>query len=393
MLAFGTTTMQETIYFDNNATTRLFPEVAEAMAPFLGGHFGNPSSSHHVGRAVRQAIADARESVAGLIGTAAADEIAFTSGGTESDNWAILGALRAMPERRHIVTTAVEHEAVRKLCDRLELDGYEVSRIGVDGEGRLDVDELLASLRPDTAVVSVMTANNETGVVFPIAEIAAAVRERSDALVHSDGVNAAGKISIDLKQTAVDLFSISAHKFHGPKGVGALYIRSGVELPGIAIGGGQEGGRRAGTEAVHQIVGMGAAARLAADLTPMKKIERMRDRLESELLRRVPNAFCNGAPGERLPNTANISFADTNGESILALLDEAGICVSTGSACNAETQEASAVLKAMEIPYSRAMGSIRFSLGRFNTEEEAERVIAATVDAVDRLRKLAGVVD
>lgn len=393
MLAFGTTTMQETIYFDNNATTRLFPEVAEAMAPFLGGHFGNPSSSHHVGRAVRQAIADARESVAGLIGTAAADEIAFTSGGTESDNWAILGALRAMPERRHIVTTAVEHEAVRKLCDRLELDGYEVSRIGVDGQGRLDVEALLESLRPDTAVVSVMTANNETGVVFPIAEIAAAVRERSDALVHSDGVNAAGKISIDLKQTAVDLSSISAHKFHGPKGVGALYIRSGVELPGIAIGGGQEGGRRAGTEAVHQIVGMGAAARLAADLTPMKKIERMRDRLESELLRRVPNAFCNGAPGERLPNTANISFADTNGESILALLDEAGICVSTGSACNAETQEASAVLKAMEIPYSRAMGSIRFSLGRFNTEEEAERVIAATVDAVDRLRKLAGVVD
>lgn len=385
--------MQETIYFDNNATTRPFPEVAEAMAPFLGGHFGNPSSSHHVGRAVRQAITDARESVAGLIGAAAADEIVFTSGGTESDNWAILGALRAMPERRHIVTTAVEHEAVRKLCDRLELDGYEVSRIGVDGEGRLDVEALLESLRPDTAVVSVMTANNETGVVFPIAEIAAAVRERSDALVHSDGVNAAGKISIDLKQTAIDLFSISAHKFHGPKGIGALYIRSGVELPGIAVGGGQEGGRRAGTEAVHQIVGMGAAARLAADLTPMKKIERMRDRLESELLGRVPNAFCNGAVGERLPNTANISFADTNGESILALLDEAGICVSTGSACNAETQEASAVLKAMDIPYSRAMGSIRFSLGRFNAEEEVERVVAATVDAVDRLRKLAGIVD
>lgn len=383
--------MQETIYFDNNATTRPFPEVAEAMAPFLGGHFGNPSSSHHVGRAVRQAITDARESVAGLIGSAAADEIVFTSGGTESDNWAILGALTAMPERRHIVTTAVEHEAVRKLCDRLELDGYEVSRIGGDGEGRLDVEALLESLRPDTAVVSVMTANNETGVVFPIAEIAAAVRERSDALIHSDGVNAAGKISIDLKQTAVDLVSISAHKFHGPKGIGALYIRSGVELPGIAVGGGQEGGRRAGTEAVHQIVGMGAAARLAADLTPMKKIERMRDRLESELLGRVPNAFLNGAAGERLPNTANISFGDTNGEAILALLDEAGICVSTGSACNAETQEASAVLKAMEIPYSRAMGSIRFSLGRFNTEEEVERVVAVTVDAVERLRKLSRV--
>ena len=381
-------TMQETIYFDNNATTRPFPEVAEAMAPFLGGHFGNPSSSHHVGRAVRQAMTDARESVAGLIGAAAADEIIFTSGGTESDNWAILGALRAMPGRRHIVTTAVEHEAVRKLCDRLELDGYEVSRIGVEGEGRLDVDALLESLRPDTAVVSVMTANNETGVVFPIAEIAAAVRERSDALIHSDGVNAAGKVSIGLKQTAIDLFSISAHKFHGPKGVGALYIRRGVALPGIAVGGGQEGGRRAGTEAVHQIVGMGAAARLAADLTPMEQISKLRDRLESELLRRVPNAFRNGAPGERLPNTANTSFAETNGESILALLDEAGICVSTGSACNAETQEASAVLKAMDIPYSRAMGSIRFSLGRFNTEEEVERVVAATIDAVERLRKL-----
>lgn len=383
--------MQEIIYFDNNATTRPFPEVAEAMAPFLGGHFGNPSSSHHVGRAVRQAIADARESVAGLIGAAAADEIIFTSGGTESDNWAMLGALRAMPERRHIVTTAVEHEAVRKLCDRLELDGYEVTRIGVDVEGRLDIEELVESLRPDTAVVSVMTANNETGVVFPISEIAAAVRERSDALIHSDGVNAAGKIAIDLKQTAVDLFSISAHKFHGPKGVGAIYIRSGVELPGIAIGGGQEGGRRAGTEAVHQIVGMGTAARLAADLSPMIKIAELRDRLEGELLGRVANAFRNGAAGERLPNTANISFAETNGESILALLDEAGICVSTGSACNAETREASAVLKAMDIPYSRAMGSIRFSLGRFNTEDEVEKVIATTIDAVERLRKLAGV--
>ncbi|MBX3294815.1 MAG: aminotransferase class V-fold PLP-dependent enzyme [Acidobacteria bacterium] len=382
--------MQKTIYFDNNATTRPFPEVAEAMAPFLSGLFGNPSSSHQIGRSVRQAIGDARESVAGLIGAAAADEVVFTSGGTESDNWAILGALRAMPERRHIVTTAVEHEAVRKLCDRLELEGCEVTRIGVDDEGRLDIAELLESLRPDTAVVSVMTANNETGVIFPIAEIAAAVRERSDALIHSDGVNAAGKISIDLEQAAIDLFSISAHKFHGPKGVGALYIRRGVELPGIAVGGGQEGGRRAGTEAVHQIVGMGVAARLASDVSMMSKIAELRDRLEGELLRRVANTFRNGAAGDRLPNTANISFAETNGEAILALLDEAGICVSTGSACNAETQEASAVLKAMEIPYSRAMGSIRFSLGRFNTDDEVEKVIAATADTVERLRKLAG---
>ena len=383
-------TMQKTIYFDNNATTRPFPEVAEAMAPFLSGLFGNQSSSHQIGRSVRQAIGDARESVAGLIGAAAADEVVFTSGGTESDNWAILGALRAMPGRRHIVTTAVEHEAVRKLCDRLELEGCEVTRIGVDDEGRLDIAELLESLRPDTAVVSVMTANNETGVIFPIAEIAAAVRERSDALIHSDGVNAAGKISIDLEQAAIDLFSISAHKFHGPKGVGALYIRRGVELPGIAVGGGQEGGRRAGTEAVHQIVGMGVAARLASDVSMMSKIAELRDRLEGELLRRVANTFRNGAAGDRLPNTANISFAETNGEAILALLDEAGICVSTGSACNAETQEASAVLKAMEIPYSRAMGSIRFSLGRFNTDDEVEKVIAATADTVERLRKLAG---
>ncbi len=383
--------MQETIYFDNNATTQPFPEVVEAMLPFIGGNYGNPLSSHHIGRVVRDAIGDAREGVAELIGAASTDEIFFTSGGTESDNWAILGALRAMPERRHIVTTAVEHEAVRKLCDRLELDGYEVTRVAVDGVGRLDIDELKRSLRPDTTVVSVMTANNETGVIFPIAEIAAAVRSQSDALIHSDGVNAAGKIAIDIKETAVDLFSVSAHKFHGPKGVGALYIRSGVELPGIAIGGGQERGRRAGTEAVHQTVGMGLAARLAADLSPMSKIAELRDRLERKLLGSVANAFRNGAAGERLPNTANISFADTNGESILALLDEAGICVSTGSACNAEKQEASTVLKAMEIPYSRAMGSIRFSLGRFNTDEEVEKVIAATVDAVERLRKLAGV--
>ncbi|MBK9163534.1 MAG: aminotransferase class V-fold PLP-dependent enzyme [Acidobacteria bacterium] len=383
--------MQETIYFDNNATTQPFPEVAEAMLPFIGGNYGNPSSSHHIGRAVREAIGDAREGVAELIGAASGDEIFFTSGGTESDNWAILGALMTMPERRHIVTTAVEHEAVRKLCDRLEIDGYEVTRVVVDGDGRLDIEELKRSLRPDTAVVSVMSANNETGVIFPIAEIAAAVRERSDALIHSDGVNAAGKIAIDIKETAVDLLSLSAHKFHGPKGVGALYVRSRIELPGIAIGGGQERGRRAGTEAVHQIVGMGTAARLAANLAPMQKVAELRDRLEGELLGRVASAFRNGAAGERLPNTANISFAETNGEAILALLDEAGICVSTGSACNVETREASAVLKAMDIPYSRAMGSIRFSLGRFNTEDEVEKVIAATIDAVERLRKLADV--
>ena len=364
------------IYFDNNATTQLAPEVREAMLPFLDAMFGNPSSAHAAGRDARQAIEKARESVASLLG-AKVSEIVFTSGGTESDNWAIRGALELGKGKRHIVTTRVEHEAVRKLCEKLEGEGYEVSWLDVNSQGALDLHQLRESLRKDTAVVSVMLANNETGVLFPVGEIAEIVKERTDALMHVDGVNAVGKIPIDLSKTAIDLFSISAHKFHGPKGTGALYIRDAVQLPSSTAGGGQESGRRAGTEAVHQIAGMGAAADLVSDMSHLERVRMLRDKLERSILKNISVASLNGTAeaDRRLPNTSNLSFENLNGEVIMARLDDAGICVSTGSACNSQDHVPSQVLASMEIPYSKAMGSIRFSLGRFNTDDEVVKVI------------------
>ena len=381
------------IYLDNNATTPVAREVFEAMRPFLEDKFGNPSSAHRAGREAGDVVDSARASVARLLG-ARSSEIVFTSGGTESDNWAIRGALTAQPRKKHIVTTRVEHEAVRKLCEEFERSGYQVSWLDVDEQGSLDLDQLRDSLRDDTAVVSVMLANNETGVLFPVADVARVVKESSDALVHVDGVNAAGKIAIDLSQTEIDLFSISAHKFHGPKGVGALYIRDGATVSSMAVGGGQESGRRAGTEAVHQIAGIGAAAELVADLGPMEKIRSIRDRIEGAILESIPFASLNGTPDpvHRLPNTSNISFEDVNGEMILALLDDAGICVSTGSACNSADHTASPVLQAMNIPYSKAMGSIRFSLGRYNAAEEVEKVVGEVERIVKELRSLTGIV-
>ncbi|HRI02590.1 MAG TPA: aminotransferase class V-fold PLP-dependent enzyme [Pyrinomonadaceae bacterium] len=378
------------IYFDNNATTQIAPKVFEAMRPFLETEYWNPSSAYDRGKETAKVVETARENVAALLGSANADEIAFTSGGTESDNWAILGALEANPEKDHIVTTRVEHDAVRKLCEKLEKQGKRVTWLDVDEDGSLDLDTLRAALDERTAVVSVMLANNETGILFPVEEIAEIVKERSDALFHVDGVNAVGKIAIDLRSTEIDLFSVSAHKFHGPKGVGALYIRNGVELPSMYFGGGQENGRRAGTEAVHQIAGIGAAAEFVRDLSPMKAIAEMRDRLESSILATIPDAFLNGTAdtSNRLPNTSYISFANTNGEAILAMLDEAGICVSTGSACNSQDHTPSAVLQAMNVPYVRAMGAIRFSLGRNNTAAEAETVIEVLPGIIERLRKL-----
>ena len=378
------------IYLDNNATTAIAPEVREAMLPFLGAEFGNPSSAHSAGRAVREAIENARASVARLVGADEA-EIVFTSGGTESDNSAIRGALEISPEKKHIITTRVEHEAVRKLCEKFEREGYRVSWLDVDSEGALELDQLRDHLSDDTAIVSVMLANNETGILFPVNDVGAVVKEHSNALFHVDGVNAVGKIPIDLSSGLVDLFSISAHKFHGPKGIGALYIRNGVKLPSFAIGGGQESGRRAGTEAVHQIAGIGAAAELVRDPSAMENVRSLRDKLENAILSSIPIASLNGTndPSRRLPNTSNISFENLNGEALLALLDDAAICVSTGSACNAGDHTASAVLQAMDIPYSKAMGSIRFSLGRFNTEEEVDVVVSALKDVARRLAGLA----
>lgn len=376
--------MKTPIYLDNNATTQLAPSVFDAIRAAME-RYGNPSSAHSVGKETRQIVDAARDSVARFLGAANPNEIVFTSGGTESDNWAILGALGAHPKSGHIVTTKVEHEAVRKVCEHLESRGTRVSWLDVDGRGQLDLDQLKDSLSPGTTVVSMMMANNETGVIFPVTEIAEIVKAHSNALLHVDGVNAAGKIPIDLKNTKIDLFSISAHKFHGPKGIGALYIRNGVSLPSHQIGGGQESGRRAGTEAVHQIAGIGAAAEFAHDITPMAQVKELRDRLESAILERFAIASVNGDTEHRLPNTSNISFENLNGEMILHFLDEAGICVSTGSACNSESKVSSPVLAAMDVPYSRAMGSIRFSLGRLNTEDEIEQAIASIQAIIERL--------
>ena len=380
------------IYFDNNATTQVAPEVFDAMRPYLTASFFNPSAGYSVGREASFAVAAARESVAGLLGASNSGEIAFTSGGTESDNWAILGALQVNADKRHIITTTVEHEAVRKLCQKLETRGYRVTWLDVDEEGTLDLDGLRDALCDDTAVVSTMLANNETGILFPVSVVGEIVREHSNALFHVDGVNAVGKVPLDLRSTEIDLFSISGHKFHGPKGIGALYIRDGVELPATFIGGGQEHGRRAGTEAVHQIAGLGKAAELVKNMSKISDVKALRDRLESEILKKIPNSYLNGTAdhAKRLPNTSSISFENTNGEMILHRLDELGICVSTGSACNAKNHTASAVLQALNVPYSRAMGAIRFSLGRYNNSDEVDFVIDSLPAIVSGLRNLTG---
>ncbi len=368
------------IYFDNNATTQIASEVFEAMKPFLREFYGNPSSRYTFGRDVRTIVENSREKVASLIGANSTNEIVFTSGGTESDNWAIRGTLEANPQKKHIITTRIEHEAVRKLCEKLE-GNYEITWLEVDENGFLDLDELKKSLREDTAIVSVMTANNETGILFPVNEIAEIVKANSDAIFHTDAVNAVGKIPINLIETQIDLLSLSGHKFHAPKGIGALYIREGVKLPSFFIGGGQENSRRAGTEAVHQIVGLGKAAELlseppavAGGLTQTQRISTLRNKLEDSILQNIPNTKLNGTADRnfRLPNTSNISFPNINGEAILAKLNDLEICVSTGSACNSETHTASPVMQAMNIPYSQAMGAIRFSLGRYNTEVEVD---------------------
>ncbi len=378
------------IYLDNNATTRVAPEVLDAMHPYLSQLFGNPSSAHALGREMKQAVEQAREQVAGLIGAADVNEIVFTSCGSESDNWAIRGVLATQPSKKHIVTTLVEHEAVRNLCGLLENEGYEVTWLGVDSNGELDLDEVRAALRPDTALVSTMLANNETGVLFPIEEIGRIVRENSGALFHVDGVQAVGKIPIDLKNMEVDLFALSGHKLHAPQGIGALYMRKGVSLPSWIIGGGQEQGRRAGTSAVPNIVGLGAACLLASADNDHERIERLRNRLEDQILKTIPNARLNGVAdrAKRLPNTSNISFAYVDGQNILMHLDQAGICVSTGSACHSTTHESSPTLRAMNVPYAVAQGSIRFSLGRYNTEDEIETLLSVLPDVISKLAEM-----
>jgi len=375
------------IYLDNNATTQVAPEVFEAMAPYLKDSYGNPSSAHALGRQMRSAVEAAREQVAEFLGAGDASEIVFTSCGSESDNWAIGGFLEQNPTRRHLITTRVEHEAVRSLCEHLAEIGCEVTWLEVDQNGELDLDDLRRALRRDTGLVSVMSANNETGVLFPIEEIGRIVREHSDAVFHVDGVQAVGKIPISLRELPLDLFAVSGHKFHAPKGVGALYIRRGVQLPPFIIGGGQERGRRSGTEAVPNIVGLGRACHLAHQFTEHERIRRLRDRLEDEIRSRFPSARLNGTAdrAKRLLNTTNISFEGLDGSAILAGLDAKGVCVSTGSACNSESQEGSAVLRAMKVPPPSIRGSIRFSLGRYNTSDDIEHTLSVLSEVIMRL--------
>jgi cysteine desulfurase len=377
------------IYLDNNATTQVAPEVFDAMRPFLTTHYGNPSSGHALGRASRTAVETARRQVADLLGARLSSEIVFTSCGSESNNWAIGGFLEQNPNRRHIITTRVEHEAVRKLCEHLSEIGCEVSWLDVDEKGAIDLDDLRRVLRRDTGIVSIMLANNETGVLSPVEEIGKIVREHSEAVFHVDGVQAVGKIALDLKAWPVDLFSISGHKFHAPKGVGALYVRDGIELPPFIIGGGQEQGRRSGTEAVPNLVALGAASGLAKEFDGHERVRALRDRLEGGILKSISGTRVNGTTqsDQRLPNTTNISFEGILGPDLVTALDAVEISVSTGSACHADSADVSPVLAAMKVPRSFALGSIRFSLGRYNTEADVEALLNVLPKTVDQLRQ------
>jgi len=380
------------IYLDNNATTPLFPKVAEKILEVLSNGYGNPSSAHRIGRLAKSIVEDAREQIAGLVSASSVNEVIFTSGGTEADNWALSASIGVTTAPRHLVTTAVEHEAIRKAATRLEMMGTRVSILGVDGDGNIDLQELESALTDETDLVSVMLANNETGVIFPLRQISEIVRNNSNALVHSDAVNAAGKISVDVNALGVDLLSLSAHKMGGPKGIGALWIRSGIEIHPIFVGGGQENNLRAGTEAVHQIAGFGMAAEISSDLDIMRQVGSLRDYLEEAIIRDIDGCSINGG-GERvvrLPNTSNISFHGVNGEVVMSLLDEAGVHVSTGSACNSDTRAVSSVLKAMNVPFEIATGSIRFSLGRANTREEIDHLLSCLPGILGRARQFTG---
>lgn len=376
------------IYLDNNATTRVAPEVVDAMLPYLKDFYGNPSSMYEFARKAETEIERARTALAALLG-ADPREIIFTSCGTESDNTAIWATLRANPDKRHVITTRVEHAAVKNLGTFLSKNGYRVTFVPVDAKGFLDQDYLFDHLSHDTAIVSVMWANNETGVIFPVEEIAAQVREKG-VVFHTDAVQAVGKIPIDLGRNAIDMLSLSGHKLHGPKGIGALYVRKGTRFSPFLIGGHQEAGRRGGTENVASIAGLGRASELAAANLHVEitRLRSLRDALETGILERVPNAIVNGDRQNRLPNTTNISFEFIEGESILLMMDELGICASSGSACTSGSLEPSHVLRAMGVPFTAAHGSIRFSLSAYNTREEINYVVDRLPAVVERLREL-----
>ncbi len=379
--------MRDCIYLDNNATTQIDEEVLGAMMPYLTLYYGNPSSMHTFGGQVGKAVKTAREQVASLLG-AEPSEIVFTSCGTEGDNAAIRAALTAQPNKRHIITTEVEHPAVLNLCRNLEKQGYTVTYLGVDSQGRLDLDEVQASLTGGTALVTIMYANNETGVVFPVEQVGAMAKEYG-ALFHVDAVQAVGKIPLDMSNSTIDMLTLSGHKVHAPKGIGALYVRKGTRFRPLMVGGHQERGRRAGTENVPGIVALGKACELAAyHLANISHERQLRDYLETSILTLIPDTVVNGTTKERLPNTTNIGFKYIEGEAILLSMNQFGICASSGSACTSGSLEPSHVLRAMGLPYSVLHGSIRFSLSRYTTQDEIQRVIEVLPDTIARLRAM-----
>ena len=377
----------KTVYLDNNATTAVAPEVRAAMEPYFNELFGNPSSLYDLSRPSKEAVADAREKVAKLL-NCDPDEVLFTSCGTESDNAAIIGTLWANPEKKHIITTAVEHHAIGYVGEALEKHGYEVTYLPVDENGMLDIDQFKKSLRKDTAIVSVMWANNETGVIFPVEELAQICKERG-IIFHTDAVQAAGKIPLNMKDSAIDMLSISGHKLHTPKGIGILYLRKDVQWEPFMKGGQQEKGKRPGTENVPYIVGMGKAAELAMSNMDEEYayLTQLRDYLQSEILRRIPDVRVTAATSPRLPNTLHICFKGAKDDAMLHLLNTYGIAASSGSACNTESTDISHVLRAMHIPEDYILGSLRLSLSRYTTREDIDYLLEKLPAVVERTRK------
>jgi cysteine desulfurase len=378
----------KTVYFDNNATTKVAEEVLEEIKPLFCDFYGNPSSMHTFGGQMARRIRKARRQAAELLGCDPT-EIIFTSGGTESDNAAIKGTLAAAPNRRKVITTRVEHPAVLTACRDLENHGYTVVELAVDKQGRLDLAELEEHLDDDTVLVTIMYANNETGVIFPIEKIAELVTGKG-VVFHTDAVQVVGKIPLNLADSSIDMISLSGHKLHAPKGVGVLYIRKGTRFSPFMVGGHQEAGKRAGTENVPGIVGLGKACELAAENIEEEnnKVKALRDKLENAILKICPDSRLNGDKDNRLPNTTNISFEYIEGEAILLMLDKYGICASSGSACTSGSLEPSHVLRAMGVPFTAAHGSIRFSLSRYNTEEEVDYTIEKMPPIINKLRRL-----
>ena len=375
------------IYLDNNATTRIDPDVLGAMLPYLSDFYGNPSSMHSFGGQVGAAVQEARVKVAELLG-ADDTEIIFNSCGSEGNNTAIHAALAAQPEKRHIVTTAVEHPAILNVCKHLEKKGYTVTYLSVDGRGQLDLMEVEAAMTGGTALVTTMYANNETGVIFPVEQIGAIAKDYG-ATFHVDAVQAVGKVPINLKESTIDLLTLSGHKLHAPKGVGALYVRRGFRFRPFLLGGHQERGRRAGTHNVPGIIALGKAADQAREhLINVQKEQQLRDSLETQLLALIPDCEVNGGGATRLPNTTNIGFKYIEGEAILFMLNQHDICASSGSACTSGSLDPSHVLTAMGLPYTILHGSIRFSLSRFTTEEDIQQVVNVMPGIVEKLRAI-----